>query len=111
MQNENRNPLHNSTSPESSAAKAGEQQASPAAPGTGAPEDFIRMKGWLQQARMDGERARAIAEHTREDIKDIQFELDQNGRKASRSGWGTAILAIALLGACAYGYSMLKSHE
>ena len=111
MQNENRQNPHNFASPDPGAAKAGEQQASPAASGQGAPADFIRMREWVQQARMDSERARTIAEQTREDIKDIQFELDHHGRKAGRSGWVTAILAIALLGACAYGYFKLMGDE
>ncbi|MBI2819896.1 MAG: hypothetical protein HYX73_07945 [Acidobacteria bacterium] len=111
MQNENRKNPQEFTSPESGTAKAGEQQTSPAASGQDAPEDFIRMKGWIQQARHDSERARAIAEQTREDIKDIQFELDHHGRTASRSGWTAALLAIALIGACAYGYFKLQGND
>lgn len=111
MQNENRQHPNDFTSPAAGTAEAGETQASPAAPGQGAPEDFRRMKEWIQQARLDADRARSIAEQTREDIKDIQFELDNYGRKTSRSGWTTAILAIALLGACAYGYFKLQGND
>ena len=76
MQNESRKNPQQFSSPESDAAKAGGQQASPAAPGKTEPEDFIRMKAWIQQARSDADRARAIAEQTREDVKDIRWELE-----------------------------------
>jgi hypothetical protein len=109
MQNENRTNPHEFTAPESGTAKAGESQASPAAPGKADPEDFVRMKAWIEQARSDADRARAIAEQTREDIKDIRWELDDHGRKASRSGWTVAIVAVALVAACIYGYFKLQS--
>lgn len=104
MQNENRKNPQEFTSPESGTARAGDSHASPAAPDKPAPEDFIQMKAWIEQARSDADRARTIAEQTREDIKDIRWELEDHGRKSSRTGWTAAVLAVALVAACVYGY-------
>ncbi|HWP84606.1 MAG TPA: hypothetical protein VNN17_05415 [Terriglobia bacterium] len=71
--------------------------------------DFLEMKRWVQQARGDAERARAIAEQTREDIKDLRWELEGQGRKASGSAWAAGIVAMALIAACLYGYYRLES--
>jgi len=111
MQNENRQNPQDHNTLDSGTAKAGEFQASPAAPGQNAPQDFIRMKEWVVEASADAKRARVVAEQTREDLKDIQLALDDNGRKTSRAGWTTAVLAMALIGACAYGYYRLAGNE
>jgi chromosome segregation ATPase len=68
------------------------------------------MKEWIQEARADAERARVHAEQTREDIKDLKFELQEHGRKTKRSGWSTAVLALALIGASIAGYYALQEH-
>jgi hypothetical protein len=110
MDNEkNKNPQE-SNSANSGSANAGETQTQRAASGATEPEDFLRMKNWVQQARSDAERARVLAEQTREDIKDIQWELADHGRKASRSGWTSAIVALALVGACVFGYYQLRNN-
>jgi len=104
---ENPETVHASTT---GGAHVKEQATSPVAPPTNPPEDFQRMKEWMQQARSDAERARVHAEQAREDIKDLKVELQDHGRRTSRSGWTTAVLALALIGAAIYGYYSLQEH-
>jgi chaperonin cofactor prefoldin len=89
---------------ESGSAKAGGSQGGPGGPGGDGADDFTRMKNWIQQVCADSERARVIAEQTREDLKDIRWELEDHGRKTRRSSWTTLVVALALVAACAYGY-------
>jgi hypothetical protein len=111
MQNENRQYPKHVDPQHSGAASAGGQQAGAAAPTESAPQDFIQMKGWIQQAREEAHRARTLAEQSREDIREIERELDEQGGKSSRSGWATAILALLLIGACAWGYFKLSGND
>ena len=97
-------------SPTTGGAHTGEQPTTPTAPGKTPPEDYQRMKEWIQQARAEAERAQVQAEQAREDIKDLKFELQGHGRKTSRSGWTTLVLVLALIGASIYGYYSLQEH-
>jgi chromosome segregation ATPase len=72
------------------------------------PDDFVRMKDWIRQARSDSERALVHSEQTREHINELREELDLQNRKSRRGTVSSVLLWIALLGAGAYGYFALK---
>ena len=110
MENERSKNPQEFNSSKSGAAHTGDAHARQADSGSLEPEDFNRMKSWVQQARSDAERARVVAEQAQQDIKDIQWELDDHGRKASRSGWTSLMVALALVAACIFGYYKLQSN-
>jgi hypothetical protein len=72
------------------------------------PEEYLRMKEWIRQAQSDAERARVHSEQARSDIEELRSELHSQGRKTKGTGWTTAVLLVALLGACIYGYYTLQ---
>src|SRR5690349_11877665 len=107
MQNEDRQYPINPQ--QSGAPKAGEQPAGTAS--QPASPEFVQMRGWIQQARDDAQRARSIAEQSREDIREIERELEVQGSKSSGSGWTTGLLALLLIAACVWGYMKLSGDE
>jgi hypothetical protein len=80
----------------------------PETPEPAPPEEYLRMKEWIRQAQSDAERARVHSEQARSDIEELRTEMQDQGRKTKGTGWTTAVLLIALLGACAYGYYTLQ---
>jgi F0F1-type ATP synthase membrane subunit b/b' len=72
------------------------------------PEEYLRMKEWIRQAQSDAERARVHSEQAHSDIAELRSELHNQGRKTKGTGWTTALLLVALLGVCAYGYLTLQ---
>ena len=81
------------------------EQARPAEPpvSPAPPDDYLRMKQWIQDAQ-------ARSEQTRNEVEELREELRNQGRKTSGAGWGTAIILLALIGACVYGYGALNGY-
>ena len=80
----------------------------PTGPATGSErfseEQFREMSEGMRQARSDAERASGEAERARRDAEDLRVEMQALESRGRRAGWSTALLFLALIGACVYGY-------
>jgi chromosome segregation ATPase len=65
---------------------------------------FDEMMEVLREARSDAERASGEAERARRGAEDLRAELQALERRGRRASWSTALLFLALIGACVYGY-------
>ena len=111
MQNENRQNPQTFSAQEAGTVGTGEGKSNSPAPDQNQLQHVLQIRDWVQQARTEAERARVISEQTRENLKDLAYEVQDRGRSSRRTGWTAAILTVAFLGACAYGFIRLQGHE
>jgi hypothetical protein len=71
-------------------------------------EELARLRESIDHARKDAERAHFLAESAHEDIRALQTELSDQQRARQHA---LIVVLVILIGACAYGFLALRSHE